>query len=657
MPKTHYRRSPGLDGLRGLFMAGFMAFHFGASFLAGGWIAINHFFVLSGFLITRLLVEEYEERGTVSFAGFYLRRARRILPGLLAMLSVVTVWAIFFAADTDKRRFGGDVLATLGFFMNWRLISQSDDYFGNQLHASPLRHAWTLSIEEQFYVLVPLAVILLMRYVRGRRLRTGIPVVLAVAATVWTSHIAYSDPSAFARLYYGTDTRVTSLLLGSALGFALGWSRRSGLVRGDARLFAGLGWLTLALSAYLMIAFDPYTPWMYTKGGQFLGAVAAVGVIASIVLAPQGGVARMLSWKPLRRFGQLSYSMYLWHWPLRVWMGEDSLFGSALITGLVEFGLAVGLAYVSDRFLEQPILRHGVRGVLRRARRGWPYVAVPVAAIVLVTSIGLLPAPSPDQVGAVETNGRPAALVPKQPGYLAGQPTKVAVYGDSVPWYLVKRFPAKAFPGVTPVNLAHEGCNFLELRMKTVFGPQDQSQFCGTQRKDWPTWLKTSGAPVFLIFGDSRLGVPHYLPNGQLIQLGQPLFEQTVMNKMDEVWKRAQASGAKQIQVVTVPCRKFGYAADENAQAQNAKIAREMPGMVTAFEDPSQINAIYRKWVARTPGAKLVDLDGAICTHGYTAKINGVTVFNDGLHFSPQITPSIWSWMLGQVSRNWAARS
>lgn len=655
--RTNYKRSPGLDGLRGLFMGAFMAFHFGATFLAGGWIAINHFFVLSGFLITRLLVEEHERYGDISFKAFYKRRAERLLPGLFAMLTVVTLWAMFFAQDTDKRRFGGDVLASLGFFMNWRLIAQSDDYFGGQLNASPLRHAWTLSIEEQFYVTVPLVVLVLMRVLHKRLLRVSVLVGAGVLASVWTAKVALDNPTNFARLYYGTDTRVTSLLIGAALGVALGWSRRSGLVRPNYPLYNTLAWVGIAGSAVLMAGIAPQTPWMYTKGGMFFGALAAAAMIGGISQAPSSPVARVLSWKPLRRFGQMSYAMYLWHWPVRIWLGEDSLFGNAWVTGVVGFALSTLLGWISTKYLEEPVLRYGVRGLFPRLRRRWVAVVAPLTAIVVASSAFLLPAKPANELGAVEVDGKPAALVPNQVQYEPGQPAKFGVFGDSVPWYLVRQYPQKAFPGATPVNLSHEGCNFLELRMKTVFGPQDQTEFCGDQRTNWNRWLKESGAPVFVLFGDSRLGIPHYLPDGRLITLGEPLFEQTVLEKMDETWRKAKAAGAQQIQVVTVPCRKFGYAADPSAEAENARVKRDMPEFVRAFENPAQINAILKKWVERTPEAKLVDLDGVLCgEHGFQEKWNGIRIYNDGLHFSPQITPTIWGWLNGQISRNWKQR-
>lgn len=655
MSPTHYRRSPGLDGLRGLFMGGFMAFHFGATFLAGGWIAINHFFVLSGFLITRLLVEEHERHGAISFRGFYLRRARRILPALFALLSVILLWAIFFAEGTDKRRFGGDILATLGFVMNWRLISQSDDYFGDQLNASPLRHAWTLSIEEQFYALAPLVVLLLMRYVRTRRSRALVLLLAGVVATVWTAKVTLDNPTSFARLYYGTDTRVTSLLIGAALGCLLGWSRRHGLPRRNYALYNRLSWLGLIGTVGFMWGISPQTDWMYTKGGMLLGALSAAAVIGGIAHEPRTLLARALSWKPLRRFGQISYSMYLWHWPVRVLLGEDSIARNTVVTGFCGFWLSVALAWVSTKYLEEPVMRHGVRGILPRLRRRWVGLVAPLTAIVVGTAAFLLPQATANELGA--SGARAMAIAPGQPAYTPGEPAAIGVFGDSVPWYLVKRYQPKTFPGVTPVNLAHEGCNLLELRMKTVFGPQDQAQFCGSQRADWPQWLADSHAKVFLVFGDSRLGVPHYLPDGTLIQLGEPRFEQAVMAKLDDNWRRAKQAGAEQVQVVTVPCRKFGYAADDNARATNQRIARDMPNMVKAFEDPSQINAIFRRWVERTPGAKLVDLHGALCGRGFQPTINGVTLYNDGLHFSPEVTPSIWAWLLGQVSQRWAERS
>lgn len=210
--------SPALDGLRGVFILLFIGYHFGLTELEGMWVTINLFFVLSGFLIVRLLTAEQSRYGSIDVWDFYKRRIRRLVPALLAMLLFVMAWGALAAPEGVRRKLGGDVLATLGYVMNWRLIEQGDQYFGTAGGASPLRHAWTLAIEEQFYLVAPLVLIALYVLFRNRRISIAVLLVGAVASAVWTAYLGFHDQSDYPRLYYGTDTRAQALFIGAAIG-------------------------------------------------------------------------------------------------------------------------------------------------------------------------------------------------------------------------------------------------------------------------------------------------------------------------------------------------------------------------------------------------------------------------------------------------------
>ncbi|WP_018155767.1 acyltransferase family protein [Demetria terragena] len=651
MPKTHYPYAPGLDGLRGILMAAFMAYHFGATALEGMWIGINCFFVLSGFLLTRLLVEEREQWGSISAWEFYKKRGRRLLPGLFAFLSVITAYCVFFAPEQQRHRFGGDILTTLGFVTNWNLIAQEDLYFGDRLLASPLRHAWTLSIEEQFYVLLP-AVVLGLYLLRRRSHRVVFLIGAAIAATAWTAHVAGSVTDNFGRLYYGTDTRVSSLLIGAALGVALGWRRRQGVPAVASRPSLQIaGWASAAVLIWMFLTVEAYSPWMWEKGGVVVSSVAAAVLVAALSGAQRTPLTRVFDWPIAAQFGKLSYGLYLWHWPVILWLGANGGIGSPLVTGLLAFAITTGMAYVSYRFIEEPVLRHGVRGLLPRLRRPVVAVVVPAVCLTLISSTVLLPTPTNAQVTASSSASLPPKLVSDQPGYQAGEPDSFAVLGDSLPWYLMERFPTRQFPGIQPVNLAREGCDLIDRPMVSVYGTKDQHAVC---LGDWPQRLKESQTSTLLVFGSPVLAAPHVMTDGQTKSIGDPEFDQLLTSSLTRIATRARRAGVEQINLVNVPCREFGQ---DRFSDLYQRIQKRTPGYIEEFEQPTKINRVLESWVKDTPDAKLIDLHSASCEEGnYVPTKNDIPLFNDTLHYSPEATPMMVRWLLGQVSTNWQSR-
>lgn len=253
-----------------------MLYHVGVTKLAGGWIGINHFFVFSGFLIARMLIKEHSKTGRIDALRFYRRRIRRIVPAMVALVLAVVVHSWIFETAANRKQFGGDAFATLGFFLNWRLVTRFDAYFDLFGHPSPLRHAWTLAVEEQFYVIAPLLLLLVCMATRSRRIRAGIAFGLACVSAIWTAHLGYHGVTDQSRLYYGTDTRAQALLVGVAIGFLLGADQRGReprpLSRGATHFLAWLGFLT-SLSAVFILS--PTTGWIWNGGGMLLFAAAA----------------------------------------------------------------------------------------------------------------------------------------------------------------------------------------------------------------------------------------------------------------------------------------------------------------------------------------------------------------------------------------------
>src|SRR5262245_15019577 len=285
---------PALDGVRGLAIGAVLLFHGGVSFLRGGFLGVDAFFVLSGFLITSLLLAEHQRHGRIRLRAFWARRARRLLPALLLMLVCVVPAARYLLPDLDMRLLRGDSLAVVGYLANWRMIYRGSDYFTQNSSPSLLQHTWSLSIEEQFYLLWPVLVVVLLARVAVRgmaRLALLTAAVSGAAVSALAMSILYRQQDVN-RAYFGTDSRAQALLVGCALAVLVAsWERRAQhAVPGPARpvrhpvvgALAALGALAVAV---LWTQGSGTTGWMY-RGGFTLGALGVAAVLAHATLSP-----------------------------------------------------------------------------------------------------------------------------------------------------------------------------------------------------------------------------------------------------------------------------------------------------------------------------------------------------------------------------------
>jgi peptidoglycan/LPS O-acetylase OafA/YrhL len=362
--KAHVR-APGLDGIRALAVLAVIGFHEGASELPGGFLGVDIFFVLSGFLITDLLVTRYNETGQLDPAGFWARRARRLLPALAVMLVVVTAAAtVIEPAQRGPLRLA--LLAAATYTSNWYQILHHVSYFAavGQIGAPPpLDHLWSLAIEEQFYLLWPVLLWLVVVRLPSRRARVAVALTIA-AASALAMTLQYTpggDPSA---VYYGTDTHASALLIGAAL--ALAWPLRTLTAAPPvlARRLEAAGLAGLVVLAWAAGHFSGGDPAVY-PAGLLLAALAAAALIAAA--AGQGIIATVTDWHPLRWIGVRSYGIYLWHWPV-IALGT-ALAGQGAASPwlwIVELGVTFALAAASWRYIETPIMRDGLRPTVRR---------------------------------------------------------------------------------------------------------------------------------------------------------------------------------------------------------------------------------------------------------------------------------------------------
>ena len=450
------RRVPALDGLRAVAVAAVLVYHADPDWLPAGFLGVDLFFVLSGFLITTLLLGELRRTsaGGLRFGHFYLRRARRLLPALAAVIGVTLV-AMCIWWRVDLRNDRADVPAVLGFAGNWWYVFRHQDYFAAVGRPSPFQHLWSLGVEEQFYLVWPVTLWLLWRFVRHKRLMVigAVALLGAIASSLWMAHLAAVGDVPYrasgSRLYFGTDTHAMGLLLGAAGAVArikvLSLRLRPGprvprIVRADA--------IALAATAAVIVLtwrMQEFSPSLYRYGFALFSLTALVAVLATAHC--HGVAARVLACPPMRWLGERSYGVYLWHWPVFVFTRPHlDLPTSSLGALAVRLPATLLLAEASYRWVESPIRTRGLVAVLRASFGGIPERAMALAALAvpcLAAAVVTLPSPAATTLTAVaaepsnplgSTNASTPIVTPPQTPRHAHRPPRpsVTLIGDSV---------------------------------------------------------------------------------------------------------------------------------------------------------------------------------------------------------------------------------
>jgi peptidoglycan/LPS O-acetylase OafA/YrhL len=432
---------PGVDGLRAIAVAAVVAYHLGASWLPGGFLGVDVFLVISGYLITSLLLAELRQAGRIDVVRFWLRRARRLLPALFLMLGVVLA-VMVLAHPGEVAGLRGAVAASAAYVGNWYFAFADVPYFAQFGRPSVFQHLWSLAVEEQFYLVWPVVLAVGMMALGRRRLLVGVGVATAASALLAAAlYRPDADPS---RIYYGTDTRAVGLLAGVALAFVWPASRLAPVeARGARRVLDAVGAGALALLLGLMLVLGDLDAALYRGGFLAVGLVTAA--VVAVAAHPSSRLGRALGASALVWIGLRSYAIYLWHWPVIMLTrpGDDVPFdGPGLV--LLRLGLMVGAAALSYRFVEQPFRRHGIAGV-REAVRGWSRrtrlparVAVSssaaAAVLGLCLAVALLPPSTPVIPGLAGAAAiEPGVVAPKRRAELAKAPGgPVLAVGDSV---------------------------------------------------------------------------------------------------------------------------------------------------------------------------------------------------------------------------------
>jgi peptidoglycan/LPS O-acetylase OafA/YrhL len=420
VPGRPTRREPALDGIRGLAVAAVLLFHGGFGWAKGGYLGVSTFFTLSGFLITRLLLDERAATGRTSLRRFWSRRARRLWPAsLFTLLAVLVLGTTLFAAD-DVRGLHGDVLAALAQVANWRFVVEGRSYGDLFTAPSLVQHFWSLAIEEQLYLVIPLVVVASGR--TAKPLRTLALALAGLAGVSIVVTVVLSGTASADRIYYGTDTRAFELIAGAGLAVAAAGSPDVARARGRSVQIAGA--IALALSALAWATVDQ-SEGIVTGGGLWIYSLLSVALIVG-ARAP-GPLQRALSWRPLARLGLISYGVYLFHWPLFQLLAPEQLGVSRGVAFVLAVALTVALAGLSHQLVEAPILGGRARWIGRGRRPA--LVALSAFAVVALTATAL-----PERDPTLDLDAAQAELdalleepdVPPKPGAPV-----VSVLGDS----------------------------------------------------------------------------------------------------------------------------------------------------------------------------------------------------------------------------------
>jgi peptidoglycan/LPS O-acetylase OafA/YrhL len=378
---------PDLDGLRTVAVYLVLLFHSGLAWFGGGFIGVDLFFCLSGFLVGGVLINELQDTGSLRVGRFYSRRIRRLLPA--AVVAIVATCLVFTLLWSVVRRaqIVGDAVSALLYYANFHFMAAASDYFAADVDKSPFLHFWSLSIEEQFYAFFPVLLILLFR-VRGSRRR---PVVLGVLGAILAVSLVaqiHTAASNVDRAYYGTGTRLYQLLAGALLVAVLAFTTR--------RLSPRVAHV-VAVAGLAGVLFVGSGLWHVSASWRGIGAtVAAVVLLAGITQAPGSPLSKALSVRPMAYLGRISYGTYLWHWPIIVAL-TTVLHTSPVNIAVLDFALATGLAALSYELVEIPIRRSPRLDVFT-----WPVVTTGLATSALVAVI---------VVPAVLDRPQPPALV------------------------------------------------------------------------------------------------------------------------------------------------------------------------------------------------------------------------------------------------------
>ncbi len=565
-------------------------------FLRGGYLGVDLFFVLSGYLITALLLAEQQATGRIALYAFWVRRCRRLLPALLALMPAVAAYGLFFARPEELVKLRNQALATLGYVANWQAIFERRSYWGLFSAPAPLEHTWSLSIEEQFYVVWPILVMLVLRRFSSRGVLV-MSALLTLASMV--AMVLLFSPGDTSRAYLGTDSRMASILAGAALATLMppGAARSPAFVRGaDAcGIAAAIG---LAIAWWQLLGTSP----LLYHGGFWL---CELGVLALICCAAQGErsvVARALSLRPLVWLGTISYGVYLWHWPVNVLLTQDRLNLQGFPLQALRIAVSLAIALVSYRYVERPIRQNGLPF-------GRPQILVPASLLVAAFLVAGV---------TYARGGHRSWPLPGGDTDMKDASYRVVVFGDSTANSLGWGLRALHEDGMAVELLGKDGCTILWDRC-------NGEQWAGKVRA-----LRADATLIYLggafLHGFSVDGVWHTACYADWNEK----FEQQLTHRLREL---EYESGRTFL--VTVPYPLVHYETPEFRKQIDC------------------INTSLRRVAQASSSIRVIELHDQLCPGGQCQRTlpEVGTLRPDGVHFSIDGARHLGRWVLAEMRR------
>ncbi|WP_156426814.1 acyltransferase family protein [Mycobacterium sp. IS-3022] len=631
---------PALDGIRAVAVALVLADHGGIPGVSGGFLGVDVFFVLSGFLITSLLLDEHARTGRIRLRDFWIRRARRLLPALLVMvLAVVAARDLFSTEAITALR--DDAVASFFWVANWAFVAQRTDYFAVGAPPSPLQHTWSLAVEEQYYLLWPLLLIA-VGFVFCRRDRLHLRWVVFALATVGAiasaaAAIVFVDGGSLNRIYFGTDTRAQALLVGAAAAALLvrDWTTvtmagpviRTRWLRWAARILSVVGIAVLAFAVHTATG----SVGDFRAGLLIVVALAAGLVIGAVAMDQDGPAARMLAWRPLVWLGAISYGVYLWHWPIFLVVNGERTGWSGWSLFALRCAATLGVAALSWWLLEQPIRR-------------WRPVIVPMlplagataatAAVITMTVLPVGVPSAPVQDSRIDSAALVAPEIPvavQRP--VAHEPgtRTVAVFGDSVAWTVMRYLPET--PGLVFTDYTTIGCGIARGGPYRYVGQTlNQKPECDSWPSRWAQRIKHDRPDVVLLIV-GRWEVVDRMNEGRWTHIGEPAYDAYLRAELNRALDILSSTGARVV-VTTEPYNRR---------------AEKPDGSLYPEDDPDRTddwNALLRSAVKYRQNVSVLDLNRKLGPNGgYTNRIDGIRIRSDGVHPTPEAVEWLTPWL------------